>query len=65
LSYILATLLAYIISPTLTIYSSLPVSIDFIWAGIIYGIALALGIICSVFSIRKVHKTDPAIIFRA
>lgn len=64
-SFLLATILAVVLSPSLSFISTLSVGVNPIAAMITYGISLGLGIFCSLFSIRKVHTTDPAIIFRS
>ena len=63
--YLISVVMAVIASPYLTSVSSLTVSINPIVAAINYVIALALGVFCSIFSIRKIQHTDPAIIFRS
>ncbi len=65
ISFVLATILAFFLAPYLSSVSTLAVSVNPLWALFTYGISLILGIICSLLPIRKVHKTDPAIIFRA
>ncbi|MFX1310318.1 MAG: ABC transporter permease [Promethearchaeota archaeon] len=64
-SFILATLLALMLSPYISSASALPMNVNWLWALSVYIITLILGTLCSLFPIRKVHKTDPAIIFRA
>ncbi|MFX1338718.1 MAG: ABC transporter permease [Promethearchaeota archaeon] len=65
ISYGISIILAILLAPILSFYSALPVGINPVVSLITFGISLGLGILCSLFSIRKVHKTDPAIIFRA
>ena len=65
ISYGLSMILAIALAPLLSFYSALPVGVNPVVSLITFGISLGLGIFCSLFSIRKVHKTDPAIIFRA
>lgn len=64
-SFCLATLLALLLAPYLSSISSLAVNVNWLWAVFTYVMSLALGVLCSFIPIRKVHKTDPAIIFRA
>ena len=64
-SFGLATLLALLLAPYLTSVSALAVNVNWLWASFTYGMSLILGVLCSLIPIRKVHKTDPAIIFRA
>ncbi len=65
ISFVLATILAFFLAPYLSSVSTLAVSVNPLWALFTYVLSLILGIICSLLPIRKVHKTDPAIIFRA
>jgi len=65
IAYAISITLALIFAPSITYFSALPVGINPIVTSITFGISVLLGIFCSLFSIRKVHKTDPAIIFRA
>jgi putative ABC transport system permease protein len=65
ISYVLATITAILLSPSLSFVSTLSVSVNPIMAFTIYGISLALGILSSLFSIRKIQSVDPGIIFRA
>ncbi len=65
ISYGISIILAIALAPLLSFYSALPVGVNPVVSLITFGISLGLGIFCSLFSIRKVHKTDPAIIFRA
>lgn len=65
ISFSLATLIAFLISPTLTSVSTLPVIINPFVSFMIYIITLIISIFCTLLPMRKVHKTDPAIIFRA
>ncbi|MFW9897805.1 MAG: ABC transporter permease [Candidatus Thorarchaeota archaeon] len=64
-SFVLATLLALLLAPYLSAQSALAVNVNWLWALSVYVITLILGTLCSLIPIRKVHKTDPAIIFRA
>ena len=64
ISFVIATLIGVILAPILSIVSTLSVTINPLMALFIYGTSLGLGILCSIFSIRKVHGTDPGIIFR-
>ena len=63
--FVLATFLALLLAPYLSAQSALAVNVNWLWALSVYLITLILGILCSLIPIRKVHKTDPAIIFRA
>ncbi|MFX0187883.1 MAG: ABC transporter permease [Candidatus Hodarchaeota archaeon] len=63
--FVLATLLALLLAPYLSAQSALAVNVNWLWALSVYLITLILGTLCSLIPIRKVHKTDPAIIFRA
>ncbi len=65
ISYGISIILAIALAPLLSFYSALPVGVNPVVSLITFGISLGLGVFCSLFSIRKVHKTDPAIIFRA
>ncbi|HEY0089878.1 MAG TPA: hypothetical protein VGB37_13600, partial [Candidatus Lokiarchaeia archaeon] len=42
----------------------MPVSFYISTSLALYGVVLSTGLICSYFTIRKVHKIDPAIVFR-
>ena len=64
-SFVLAALFALAVAPYLSSVSSLAVNVNWLWALFTYCTSLILGIFCSLIPIRKVHKTDPAIIFRA
>jgi len=64
ISFFVSLILALFIAPFLSMFSALPVNVNPYWAAFTYLISLILGILCTLFSIRKVHKTDPAIIFR-
>ncbi len=64
-AFMVSVIIAAIAAPYLTMSSSLSVSLNIGITILNYVISIALGMFCSVFSIRKVHKTDPAIIFRA
>ncbi len=64
IGYGLSIVLAIFLAPILSFYSALPVGINPIVTLMTFGASLVLGIFCSLFSIRKVHNTDPAIIFR-
>ena len=64
-SFVLAALLALALAPYLSSVSTLAVNVNWLWALFTYVTSLILGIFCSLIPIRKVHKTDPAIIFRA
>ena len=64
ISFAIATLIAVILAPPLSLASTLSVTINPLMSLFIYGTSLGLGILCSIFSIRKVHSTDPGIIFR-
>ena len=64
IGYGVSIVLAIFLAPILTFYSALPVGINPIVTLMTFGISLGLGILCSLFSIRKVHNTDPAVIFR-
>ncbi len=64
-AFIVSVIIAALMAPYLTISSSLSVSINPGITILNYVISIGLGMFCSIFSIRKVHKTDPAIIFRA
>ncbi|MFX0072541.1 MAG: ABC transporter permease [Candidatus Hermodarchaeota archaeon] len=63
--FLLSVIIAILIAPQLTWFSAVPVVVNPLIAVILFGISLGLGIFCSMFSIRKVHTSDPAIIFRA
>jgi len=65
ISFCLATVLALFLAPYLSSVSALAVNVNWLWALLTYGMSLFLGVLCSLIPIRKVHKTDPAIIFRA
>lgn len=65
IGYAISVATAILLSPALSWVSSLSVYIEPTITILSYGICLILGSICSIFSIRKVHSTDPAIIFRA
>ncbi|TFG28738.1 MAG: FtsX-like permease family protein [Promethearchaeota archaeon] len=65
ISFAIATLIAVICAPTLSLFSTLSVTVNPLMALFIYSTSLGLGILCSLFSIRKVHSIDPGIIFRA
>ena len=60
----ISIVLAILLAPILSFYSALPVGVNPIISLITFGISLGLGVLSSLFSIRKVHKTDPAVIFR-
>ena len=64
ISFAIATIIGVILAPILSVVSTLSVTINLLMALFIYGMSLGLGILCSLFSIRKVHGTDPGIIFR-
>jgi len=64
IGYGISVVIAIFLAPILSFYSALPVGINPIVTLISFGISLGLGILCSLFSIRKVHNTDPAVIFR-
>ena len=64
ISFAIATALAVIFAPILSFVSTLSVTVNPLMALFIYGTSLGLGITCSIFSITKVHGTDPGIIFR-
>jgi len=64
ISFFVSLILALFIAPFLSMFSALPVNVNPYWAAFTYIVSLILGILCALFSIRKVHKTDPAIIFR-
>ncbi len=65
IAYAISLALAFIFAPSITYFSALPVGINPLVTSVTFGISVLLGIFCSVFSIRKVHSTDPAVIFRA
>ncbi|MBD3254933.1 MAG: FtsX-like permease family protein [Candidatus Lokiarchaeota archaeon] len=65
LSFVFSTITALLISPILSQFSTFPIILNIFWTFVAYGISIGLGILCSLFSIRKVHKTDPGIIFRS
>jgi len=65
ISYAISIITAIILAPMISQVASLAVAVNTSMAVVTYFITLALGIFCSLFSIRKVHKTDPGIIFRA
>lgn len=64
IGYGISIVLAIFLAPILSFYSALPVGINPVVTSMTFGVTLGLAIFCSLFSIRKVHKTDPAIIFR-
>jgi len=64
IGYGISIILAIFLVPILSFYSALPVNINPLVTLMTFAISLGLGIFSSLFSIRKVHKTDPAIIFR-
>ncbi len=65
LSTVFGTIISYIMSPLISNASVFPSSVSLPWVLVTYGIALNLGILSALISIRKVKKTDPAVIFRA
>ncbi len=65
LSTVFGTIISYIMSPFISNASVFPASVSLPWVLVTYGISLNLGILSALVSIRKVKKTDPAVIFRA
>ena len=65
LSSIFGTYGAMLLQPLINNISVYGLSVSIPWALFTYGLSLGLGILSAVFSMRKVKKTDPAIIFRA
>ena len=64
IGYGISIVLAIFLAPILSFYSALPVGINPFVTLTTFGVSLGLGIFSSLFSIRKVHNTDPAVIFR-
>ncbi len=65
LSTLFGTIGAILLQPLINNISVYGLSVSIPWAFITYGLSLMLGMLSAVFSMRKVKKTDPAIIFRA
>lgn len=63
-SSILGSIGAYALVPIINSLSVYGLSINAIWLLFIYGVSLNLGILAALLSMRKVKKTDPAVIFR-
>jgi len=63
LSFLLGTLFAILFYVT-GLTGIMPVSFFIPTSLALYGVFLSTGLICSYFTIRKVHKIDPAIVFR-
>ena len=63
LSFILGTFLAIIFDLTGGA-GVMPILIDVLASVYIYLAYLAVGILCSIVSIKKVHRIDPAIVFK-
>lgn len=64
IGYGISIVIAIFLAPILSFYAALPVGINPFVTLTTFGVSLVLGIVSSLFSIRKVHKTDPAVIFR-
>lgn len=63
LSFILGTIFAILFDLTGG-GAGMPILIDIVASIYIYLAYLAVGIACSIFSIKKVHRIDPAIVFK-
>lgn len=63
LSFVMGTILA-ILFDVVGGGGGIPILIDIFASIYIYIAYLAVGIACSIFSIKKVHKIDPAIVFK-
>ncbi len=64
IGYGISIILMIFLAPILSFYSALPVGINPFVTLTTFSVSLGLGIFSSLFSIRKVHNTDPAVIFR-
>jgi len=64
IGYGISIILMIFLAPILSFYSALPVGINPFVTLATFSVSLGLGIFSSLFSIRKVHNTDPAVIFR-
>lgn len=64
LSFILGTFLAWIMGIILGPASIVPVIIHIPTSLMLYGFTILITMLCSLISIRKVHKIDPAIVFK-
>ncbi len=64
-AFLLAGIVTFAMAPivnSLTVYG---VGFEMFWLAFTYGLCLLLSIFCTLVSLRKVKKTDPAVIFRA
>ena len=64
LSFILGTILTHVISILAAPVSIVPVIINIPASIMLYGLTVLICIGCSLISTRKVHKIDPAIVFK-
>ena len=64
ISFVIASMLTVLLGELMNPVSIIPVKISLPATFILYGVTLLLTTICSLISIRKVHKIDPAIVFR-
>jgi putative ABC transport system permease protein len=65
LSFALGTFLTWLFGIIMGPNSIIPVLIHIPTSFILYGLTLVICLGCSLLSIRKVHKIDPAIVFRS
>ncbi len=64
LSFAIGTILAIVFGIAMESVSIVPVSVSIPVSFILYGVTILLALACAMVSIRKVHKIDPAIVFR-
>ncbi len=65
ISYFLGLGLTALIGTFLMSASTMPIHINLIWTVMLYALMIGLGVIAALIAARKVHKIDPAIVFRA